>query len=408
MQRISKRVLGPMVAAALSLAPLQSVAAVGTETGRTDLRSIGEVAAQIGEWATESSNYSLEMLGITEMECDCTFTLNDEEQLWLFHAEPKIKGVDRYGPSYGKLRKGDVIVAIDGMLITTRKAGMRFANLVAGEPVQFTVRRWGRTRSETIVPRIEPEPEVPIELTVRRSASGGEVTVVPEAEPISEFARSIEELSKTAAELGKTIDLIGLPALPDIPSIPELNLDFAARTPRGWIGFGLSFSGSIRGGPSVHSGRGTKFWAAPGEWRFNEPPSIKSIQPGGPAEKAGLEVGDVLLEIDGVKLDSDKGGDRFSRMEPGQTIEWKVERGGKTFTVQTKAVERPEREQVEAPLEPLLPDSLRPLRYTGTLSGTEIEVRGGEDVKVEVDKETGQVVIRSGDSVVRLKSKEER
>jgi len=65
-------------------------------------------------------------------------------------------------------------------------------------------------------------------------------------------------------------------------------------------------------------------------------------------------------------------------------------------------------ERLEAPQESFDNDSSRPLRYTGTLSGTEIEVRGGKNVRVEVDEETGEIVIRPGDSVVLLKSKDKQ
>jgi hypothetical protein len=344
---------------------------------------------QVTELAVQSADYSLDMLGITSLECNCSFTLGKDERLWLFHAEPKIRGVDRDGPSHGILKKGNVIVSIDDMLITTRKAGIRFANLAAGEPIRLTVRHRGRTRSVTIVPRPIPEVEVPVEFTFHRSGDSSDMKIELQEPASSELARSIEQLSKHAAKIGETVRRIGL---------PNPDMDFTASMPRGWMGFGLLFSGSIR----------EKDTDKPAEWRFNDPPSIKSIQPGSPAEEAGFEVDDVLLEIDGLKLDSGKGGDRFSRMEPGQTVEWKVRRGEKTFNVKTKAAERPRPERAEAPSLPPEPDAQWPLRYTGTLGGTEIEVRGGKSVRVETDEEKGEIVIRSGDSVVRLKPKNER
>jgi S1-C subfamily serine protease len=336
------------------------------------------------------------MLGITGMECNCTFTADKGGRQWSFRAEPKVEGVDRKGPSHGILKKGDVIVAIDGMLITTRKAGVRFANLVAGEPVELTVRRWNRTRSVTVVPRAAPELAVPIDLTVRRDDPSNTVTIEPGPTLLPELARSIETLSLRAAEIGRVIDNIGIPAPFESSFFPEFDLDFSARFPSGWIGFGLSFSGSIRRQDEDE----------PAEWRFNDPPSIKSVQPGSPADEAGLQINDVLLEIDGIKLDSRKGGKRFSRMEPGQIVEWKVRRGVNTFTVETEAGERPQPVKIEPPPEPLDPESFQPLRYTGTLDGTEIEVRGGKNVRIEVDEETGEIVIRSSDSVTRLKPKD--
>lgn len=399
MKNINKNIIcSGFVVAVLLLLPFESRASNKGEKRKSESISLEELATfgVLGKVATKSSRYSLDMLGITEMECDCTFTLSESEQLWLFHAEPEIKEIDRGGPSHDKLKDGDVIVAVDGMLITTRKAGIRFANLTAGEPVEFTIRRRGRTRSVTVVPRVAVEPEVLTELTLHRSDRTNTVTIEPKVTGLPELARSIEELSMRSAEIGVMIDSIGLAVPLEFSFFPEFKIDFGNMAPLGWIGFGLSFHGNIQ----------NKDEDKPAEWHFKDPPSIKSVQPGSPADEAGLQVNDVLLEIDGLKLDSRKGSKRFSRMEPGQIVEWKVRRGGKTFTVETKAAKRPQRELVEA--QPLDPDALQPLRYTGTLDGTEVEVRGSKNVRVEVDEETGEIVIRSVDSVVRLKSKNKR
>ncbi len=385
-----------VVLALLSLAVDRSWAYDGDNSGTFDSRSVGEFAARLGEAANRSSHHSMDMLGITEMECNCTFTSGEDEQSWLFQTEPEITELDPDGPSHDKLKKGDVIVAIDGMLITTRKAGIRFANLVAGEPVELEVRRRGRTHTVTIIPRAVPEPEVSIDLTVRRSDASNDVTIEPGQTTLPELARSIEELSKRAAKLGDAISSTGIPTPLGQSSLPEFNIDFGSMFPRGWIGFGLMFGGSIQ----------HQDGAKPAEWHFDEPPSIKSIQPGSPADEAGLQINDVILEIDGLKLDSKKGGKRFSHMEPGQIIEWKVQRGGRTFTVETLATRRPQRNQSEAKPESLGFDTLQPLRYSGSTGNTEIEVRGDQNIRVEEDEKTGEIVIRSGDSVVRLKPKQ--
>jgi S1-C subfamily serine protease len=396
MNRLKKIIIWcALMVAAISLMVLESRADDEKQQKNTYTLSVGEVTEQISEYATKSTRYSLDMLGISSMECNCSFISEEDEQLWLFHAEPKINGVERGGPSHRKLKKGDVIVAIDGMLITTRKAGIRFANLTAGEPVELTVRRRGQTRSVTVVPKAVLDHAVPFDLTVHRDDPSNTITIEPNVTGLQELARSIETLSLRAAEIGVMIDSVGLPAPPGFPSFPEFNIDFGAMFPRGWIGFGLSFHGSIQ----------NKDEDKPAEWRFNDPPTIKSVQPDSPADKAGLQVNDVLLEIDGLKLDSRKGGKRFSRMEPGQVVEWKVQRGAKTFTVETEACERPAPEHAIPLQEPVQAAVLQPLIYTGNLDGTEIEVRGGKNVHIVVDEETGEIVIRSVDSVTRLKPK---
>jgi hypothetical protein len=98
------------------------------------------------------------MLRITDMECSCAFTIDEGKRLWLFQVEPKIRGVERGGPSYGKLESGDVIVAIDGMLITTRNTGVRFANLVADEPMALDVCRRAAYAQRQSCQRLHPIP----------------------------------------------------------------------------------------------------------------------------------------------------------------------------------------------------------------------------------------------------------
>jgi len=378
MSKITRYFLGAVLIAAFLLMSSAALAA--------DKKNSWDMISKLIERGTRSCQYQLDMLGITDMECDATITCTQDERIWQFQTEPEIKVVDRDGPSYGLLKSGDVIVAIDGLLITTRKAGVRLANLVAGEPVELLVRRpWSQTRTVTIIPRAVPEPKFP-----------------PDTATVEFWDTTWQRLFRSDEWLKGLADVDvfgsdGMTGALEFSSFPHVKSGFGFDEvfPRGWIGFGLSLSGSIRRNDDGESG----------DWMFFEPPLVKSIEPGSPADEAGLQVDDVLLEIDGKKLDSDKGGDRFSRMEPGQLIEWKVQRGDETFTIMTVAEERPERRQSDVGVGSVDPDTLQPLRYTGILGETEIEVRGDQDVHVEKDQQTGQVIIRLGDSVVRLKSK---
>jgi hypothetical protein len=60
-----------------------------------------------------------------------------------FATEPTIMGIRKGGPADGKLEERDVLVAIDGQLITTRAAAIRYSWLTVGTPVRLTVRRGG-------------------------------------------------------------------------------------------------------------------------------------------------------------------------------------------------------------------------------------------------------------------------
>jgi C-terminal processing protease CtpA/Prc len=285
-----------------------------------------ELTAEIGRWANISSHYSLDMLGILELDFIGTFTYNEYGRKWEFETEPEIWKIDPEGPSSGKLKKGDAVVAIDGALITTNKGGLQFANLEAGKPIKLEIRRSGKTLALAIRPRFIAEPIIPVALTVsctQQTRKENAVNVSRGKMILPEYASLISGIESRQAELAHLNDSLGVLA----------SEEYLDRAPDGWIGFGLSFSGGIRRGEQ----------GKPSFWLFLDLPSVKSIQPDSPAEAAGFQVGDVLLEIDGSKLDSEKGWEGFSSMKPGQIITWKVKRGNEILTVQTKAAERPQR-----------------------------------------------------------------
>ena len=67
------------------------------------------------------------------------------------------------------------------------------------------------------------------------------------------------------------------------------------------------------------------------------------VVPGGPAEKAGLKLDDVILEVDGEKVTEDTTLQTIvSQHAPGDTLKLKVWRAGTTFEVSVKLDERKE------------------------------------------------------------------
>lgn len=62
-------------------------------------------------------------------------------------------------------------------------------------------------------------------------------------------------------------------------------------------------------------------------------PTVATVFPNGPAERAGLQVGDVLLEVDGHAIASREEGAKLIPGEPGTALRLKVRRGADVFLV---------------------------------------------------------------------------
>lgn len=97
------------------------------------------------------------VIGIAALECvgqSCRVSDRDARGGYYhtFSVEPRIGALDNRIVSAKELRIGDVIVAVDGFPITTRKAGYALASLVVGRTTHLRLRRDGKDVSVDIVP----------------------------------------------------------------------------------------------------------------------------------------------------------------------------------------------------------------------------------------------------------------
>lgn len=69
---------------------------------------------------------------------------------------------------------------------------------------------------------------------------------------------------------------------------------------------------------------------------------IRQVQPNSPADKAGLRQGDVIVEIDGERVDDERDAlTRVARLKPGTRVDLTIIRRGERQTVEVEIGERP-------------------------------------------------------------------
>ncbi len=84
----------------------------------------------------------------------------------------------------------------------------------------------------------------------------------------------------------------------------------------------------------------------PGFWQsgYAAGALVLEVKPAGPAQKAGLRVGDIIVELGGKTLASgDMLADLIGQKRPGDQVELKFWRGNRVRTVQVKLGENPDK-----------------------------------------------------------------
>ena len=90
-----------------------------------------------------------------ERSCVSMIDPDNGTVIWEFEASPQIYSVETNSEAFrAGLRRGDVIVRIDGHALTTREGGRRFGAVAPGQRVEFTVRRGSQTMTRAV--RAEP------------------------------------------------------------------------------------------------------------------------------------------------------------------------------------------------------------------------------------------------------------
>lgn len=253
-------------------------------------------------------------LGISGIECDCTISTPGSPQEWRFRSEPRITSLEMDSRGGAVLKTGDVITHVNGKSIRTSEGARALADVRPGQAIILTVRRNG----ETLKYALTADSACPNDTRLFSIYTPGSPRMPPGV-----YGRA------TPAPAPRTA--IGVRPAQGVGVAPTARAVYASM-PRASFGMGLSCSGKCTMAFSERNGTATM--------SFSQPPEVYSIEKGGPADRAGIQRGDILTHINGKALDSDEAGRLFATAKPGETVRFTIQRGGDNKTVSVKAAHR--------------------------------------------------------------------
>ncbi|HEY7471087.1 MAG TPA: PDZ domain-containing protein [Gemmatimonadota bacterium] len=308
-------------------------------------RTIGTVALALALWGVPRALAQDEKpqcpdpageLGIGELRCSsgrCVrgWAFQGGRLITTFTTEPSVHALRP--PAAGVLEDGDVIVSVDGNLSTTAEASRRLRLLAPGDRVRLRIRRDGVERDVTIT--AAPTCDFVRHRVLAFDREAGRDL----AEALKHLGEDFEMRFEGLDESFKGFDWENLSRDWSTRLLPELeNLEFQfdfdtlhlsqlerARPPYE-LGVELTcgfFCGWRHGeGDAV-------------VWRGQHPPKVARVVEGGPADRAGIREGDVLLLLGGHSFVGEEGGRALGRLQPGQALTLQYLRGGETLATTT-------------------------------------------------------------------------
>jgi membrane-associated protease RseP (regulator of RpoE activity) len=266
------------------------------------LRGIGRLAALIfaglllaavpatGQGDSDCATGPGAAFGVTAYQCaNCGVEQRSgTPTAFQFFAEPVVLEVEDGSP----LRPGDIVEAVDGKPITTRAGAHAFTYPTRSRST-VTVRRDGARRDLAV--RVTDTCRTPTPPT-------------PPTPPIA-------------------------PTPPTSPVAPTPSVAPTPPTPPtegrgGRFGFAL---GCLPSCTHTRASDGTRYY------RHDGPPPVVAVREDGPADRAGMRVGDRVTHVDGLSIVSEAGGLRFLSAARGREMRLTLDRDGRAIEVELRA-----------------------------------------------------------------------
>ncbi|MEP7002046.1 MAG: PDZ domain-containing protein [bacterium] len=268
-------------------------------------------------------------IGINSFQCaNCEFnTTSDGTIPYTFSTEPVVLKVG----SGSALIAGDIVEAINGHPITTITGAAQFVHPPTGKN-DLTVRR-GRDRRVFTVSLSgadcarEPRSASTDSATVadlRRAITSPDSAKVNSM--LAEMRRLLGRLDSQTTLRRRVVGSV-TPGRTPLYVIDGITMDGAAAM----AGFGSNggFGFAVACNPSCHAATGKEGTTSFTYYRYTEPPPIIAVRPGGPADRAGIKVGDVVTKVDGMSILEDAGALRLWSVHHRDNILLTVLRDGK-------------------------------------------------------------------------------
>lgn len=243
--------------------------------------------------------------------------------------------------------EGDVIVSVEGALITSREGGLRLGSLLIGEESDIQVRRKGRLVNLEVVP--EPSCELP-RLTVSSGLPlllAGELATGLRAQLVNQQLTAVrlqetqEEAVSRAALLGNYLTTLAnrTELTPPVEFGIELSCGDCA-----WTRSGVAWGRNVA---IVSHAADTTRTPLRRYMRFvtDEFPVIRAVERDGPADVAGVQIGDIILTVAGMPITSREAGELLGEIEAGNPVTLELRRGNQIVSIDIVPREATEKRQ---------------------------------------------------------------